>query len=255
VRTGFSISVGLVLGLSFFLLGHEQKDINARVGFIFISMFFIAVINTSLAMSYATANRGSFYREKSSGMVTPWVYGASILSAELPWILLNCTVFMILHYFLGGLEYDAARFFKHYFILFLTFSFAFSFGFFLSVMVPNASLAQVLISSLNPLFSMFAGFTIVRGQIPDYWIWIHWMDPYRWMLEALIVDQFEGVPYHCGNGELQDGVCPITNGDQVVKRFTLHAGWYGQDVAVVIGFILFLQILSFIGLRFVHHSK
>jgi len=250
------VFVGLVLGTVFCRLGHEQKDIQPRISAMFIAAFFLAAISMNMALPFYAQQRAVFYREKSSGMFHPFVYVISILSAEFPYLILNSIVFTCCFYWLVNLESGAGTFFKTWLIIFLGLVFCVNYSFFFSILMPDPQLALIVIGSSNPIFSMFAGYMIARPSIPPYWIWVYWLNPFRYVLEAIVVTQMKDVPFYCLEDELIDGVvCPITNGNQILANYGLHADWYGLDVGVVCAFAGFFFVLSLIAIKFVNHTN
>jgi len=255
MRLFFAVFVGLVLGLIFFRLGHEQKDIQPRVATMFIAAFFLAAISMSMALPFYAQQRAVFYRERASGMFHPFVYVISIILAEFPYVFLNSIVFTCCFYWLTNMENTAGAFFRTYLIIFLAIAFCVSFSFFFSILMPDAQLALVVISSFNPIFSMFAGFMISRPAIPPYWIWLYWINPFRYVLEAIVVVQMENVPFYCTQSELVDGFCSITNGNQILSTYGWKSSWYWIDVGAVCGFTGLFYLLSLVAIRFVNHTN
>ncbi len=39
----------------------------------------------------------------------------------------------------------------------------------------------------------FNGFLIPRESIPGYFIWIHYLSPFKYMFEALMLNEFDGL--------------------------------------------------------------
>jgi len=254
-RLFFAVMVGLVLGLAFFRLGHSQKDIQPRLTILYIGVFFMTATTTNMAMAFFFQQRPVFYRERSSGMYAPFIYVLSLYISEIPYILVNTSIYFVIQYFLANLELSAEAFFYTWLMNVLFITFGVVNGMFFSVMLPNIALASVLVSSMNSLMSMFGGLTIARPEIPPYWIWVHWIDPFRYIFEGSVVSQFKNVPFYCKESELKDGVCPTTNGNQVLTAFGLHKNWFPLDACVVSAMILFLMALTLFFMGRKNHAQ
>lgn len=64
------------------------------------------------------------------------------------------------------------------------------------MLMPNAQLAQLIGGLLSPLFIMMSGLQITPSNITPFWLWLYWISPVRYVLEALAVTVFycEGCP-------------------------------------------------------------
>ncbi len=52
--------------------------------------------------------------------------------------------------------------------------------------------SAVLGGMLVTFISLFCGFMIKAQDFPDFWIFMYWLDPLHYVLEGLVVTQFNG---------------------------------------------------------------
>lgn len=45
---------------------------------------------------------------------------------------------------------------------------------------PTVQTAQILVSTLNPIFATFSGFTIIPSDIPSFWKFLYYGTPLHW---------------------------------------------------------------------------
>lgn len=55
---------------------------------------------------------------------------------------------------------------------------------FISQVLPDAQVAQTVAGPLGSLFSLFAGFLISPANIPDGWLFAHYLSPLHYVLEV-----------------------------------------------------------------------
>ena len=125
-------------------------------------------------------------------------------------------------YFLVGLalnqgDASVASYFLFMLILFIS---AWTSGLFFSVYsscIQTVTSAQALLAVTLILMLLFCGFTVQPDVIPDYFIWIYWMNYFSWLFRAVVVNEFDSGRYNqlinLPTGEV------ITEGEAVLIRF------------------------------------
>ncbi|CAM9162161.1 unnamed protein product [Heterosigma akashiwo] len=51
-------------------------------------------------------------------------------------------------------------------------------------------------------FFLFSGFFIPRSDIPPYWIWIHWISPFKYSYDALTTNILKAIDTAAAEAEL-----------------------------------------------------
>ncbi|OWZ18228.1 Pleiotropic drug resistance protein transporter, partial [Phytophthora megakarya] len=62
--------------------------------------------------------------------------------------------------------------------------------FFMAAVTPDMHIAKPVSMVSIFTFVVFAGFVVPKNQIPDYFVWIYWLDPIAWCLRAVAVSQY-----------------------------------------------------------------
>lgn len=111
-----------------------------------------------------------------------------------------------------------------------------------------------------------AGFIITRPNIPDYWIWMYYINIFHYPLEALVTNEMENNWFDCPNGKGAVSVyipsanatklyCPITNGQQMLRGVDFEEDFKFADMGITIGFWAAAIIACYLALRFIRHIK
>ena len=264
-RFGRSIMMGIIIGTLFLQLKTNQRGANDRFGLLF---FILIIMGTSAnnAVASIVGGRAVFYREQAAGAYRAATYLISIIVTEVPITLATSLLLSTVIYFLSHLSYTAHQYFFFAWMVFLYGMLTMAFVTFISLVTPNGEVAAALVGVFTSLFSLFAGFIITRPNIPNYWIWMYYINLMHYPLEAIVVNEFHGKTFTCPHNKgavevfipqanITRAYCPITSGDQVLKGFDFHPNHKLPDMGITIAFWFAMVILSFLALRFVRHIK
>ncbi len=105
-------------------------------------------------------------------------------------------------YFISGLQYEADKFWIFFALYLLANLISLVVVYTLCFSAPNIAVGNVMAGLVFTVLSMFAGFLIARDKIPDYWIWLHYLDVNMYPIEALLINEVKGMDFHCSNSEL-----------------------------------------------------
>uniref|UniRef100_K3W805 ABC transporter domain-containing protein n=1 Tax=Globisporangium ultimum (strain ATCC 200006 / CBS 805.95 / DAOM BR144) TaxID=431595 RepID=K3W805_GLOUD len=185
------IVVVLVMGLLNATTFYQFDAINMQVvmGIIFTSIMFLSLGQASQIPTYLSA-RDIFYKQRGANFFRTTSYVLANSLSQIPLATAETIIFGSLVYWMCGFVSKAAEFILFEVIL-LTTNVAFGAWFFFTAAAAKNGDTANPISMVSVLcFMIFAGFIIVKPQIPDYFIWIHWINPVSWALRALAVNQY-----------------------------------------------------------------
>jgi len=261
--------MGFVFGTLFFQLATDQSGATNRVAIFFLSLIFIC-FSSSYKIQLLIKSRSSFFRETTANMYRGWVFYVTQLLADAAVFIPRATIFTIMVYFLSGLNLEdgGARFFLCWigvilvFFLGLTIAESCAFG------LPNEQIGLGVFTLLMTIQSLFAGFLVKEANIPDYWVWLYYINSVRYPLSFFCVNELDGLDVSCpGNegavpvfvssnsscvGQLNDPncfryYCPITSGNDVLDQFnmTQSVGFYLAITVVFVGGLRLINIMLF----------
>ena len=197
--------------------------------------------------------RVTFYREKAAGMYTTNMYGLAYMLAEIPYLIPNVLLFVIISFFGSDVGDSFERFFEHalpfwLFVVMCTFL-----SHTVTAISPNYDIANALGPGIATWFSSLAGFYLPKPDIPAAYIWLYWINPFRYTYESMIITMFDGKTFTCN----PDHKVPCTssvNYTEVLNFMGMAEGqsiewWYWFDQMVVAVYVLVWIIAAFICLR------
>ena len=161
---------------------------------------------------------------------------------QLPITLVEIAVYAPIVYFVAGFYLSASGFFTFYLVLWsVRVSMATLFrlaAFFLTSPVACSAATSIFLS----VGVIFNGFVLVSYQIPDYLIWILWLNPVAWAVRALSISELTSPAWSApavADPSVSEGVYVLQTYGFYTEKY-----WIWLGVAALWGFTLVYSALS-----------
>ncbi|TMW61661.1 hypothetical protein Poli38472_010724 [Pythium oligandrum] len=210
----------------------DPKDPQVVLGIVFGSVLFFG-LSQAAQMPVYISDREIFYRQRAANFYRSSSYVVANVIAQIPVSLVEAIIFGSIVYWMCGFIATAAGFFTFLLLLFLT-SLAFTSLFFLmSAASPDLHVAEPISMVSVLFFVLFGGFVMTKDQIPDYFIWIYWMNPIAWGVRGLAINQYRNDKFDVcefgGTNYCND--YGMKMGEYTLGLFAVESGkewlWYG----------------------------
>ncbi|RLN43588.1 hypothetical protein BBJ28_00025256, partial [Nothophytophthora sp. Chile5] len=250
-RFFMSIVLGLLNASTFYQF--NEVDAQLVMGIAYVAVNFVSLGQAAQVPTFM-AIREVFNKQRGANFFRTSSFVLATSVSQIPLAVIETLIFGSIMYWMCGLVLTAGGFLLFELMLFLI-SMAFAaWFFFLAVACADLNVANP-ISMLSLLFfTMFAGFVIPMGQIPDYLIWLYWISPLAWGIRALAVNQYtdtrfavceyQGVDY-CGTYGMTMSEYSLSSFDVPTERFWL---WYG--IVFLVGVYLFFMVTAWFVLEY-----
>ncbi|KYQ91324.1 ABC transporter G family protein [Tieghemostelium lacteum] len=268
-----SIVMGLILGSLYWNLSTSQADANNRSGLIFFALLFI-VFGGFGAIAVLFEQREVFYIQKDGKYYRTFSFFISLIFSEIPISFLETVIFVVLVYWMCGLQANAEKFIYFFLLCFVSDIQSQSFFKMVTAFSPNAIIASVLAPAMMAPFLLFSGFMVPKPSIKGWYIWLYWISPIKYGFEGLMSNEHHGNHYTCTDSELMpprilpnfaapypEGFnstqfCPYTDGDQFLDNLGMpQNNWFKWiDLLVVFAFGALYSILMYFFLKKVHYD-
>jgi ABC-type multidrug transport system permease subunit len=271
VRFIFMIVIAVLYGTVFYQLTYtDPSGLQSRIALIYSTTIFSGVVSMQSVIPVLSSERAVYYRERSSNTYAVLPYAFSFTFAELPYLILTSSIFVIIMYFLVGLNNNFGDLFFYCLVFTLFTIFQVYFGQFLAVVMPTNQVAALTGSALITLWNLFCGFLIPKESIPEFWIWMYWLSPTRYVIEALEASQFY-CDYKYPNGSTNPNTtCPLVtnfvtyaNGtvvpqvepvwEYVYDAYSFNYDFRWWDVVILGAMIATVRVAKFFGFKYVSH--
>ncbi|KDO26429.1 hypothetical protein SPRG_08232 [Saprolegnia parasitica CBS 223.65] len=230
------VSMVLIMGLLYGLIFYDMDTSQAQVvfGMVFSAIMFIAIGQASQVPTFF-ASRAIFYKQRGAHFYRTASYVLSTTLAQIPFAIGESIVFGSLVYWMTGFVAETSAFLVFLCALVLANMTFATWFFFISSAAPNLLMAQPLTFLSVLLYVLFAGFMIAKDSIPDYCIWIFWINPLTWCFRALAVNQYASDEFQqCSYGGIE--YCERTGMNMGTYQLHLY-GFTADRIWIVYGFL------------------
>ncbi|KIW86022.1 hypothetical protein Z517_01416 [Fonsecaea pedrosoi CBS 271.37] len=251
-------SMALIIGSIFYGTINDTNSFFAKSSVIFSAVLLNALIAVT-EINRLYDQRPIVEKQASYAFYHPFTEALATVVADLPVQLLTAVVFNVVLYFLSGLRREAAQFFIFFLFAFLT-RMAMM-GLFRTIGAATKTVTQALaIAAVFVLaIVIYTGFTIPRPNMHPWFKWLSWCNPVAFAFEALLVNEFHGRQFPCGNfvpaypnlvGDTF--ICSVpgaivgqstVSGDTYLEksyRYSYSHTW--RNLGIVIAFLIFFMI-------------
>lgn len=195
-----NIVIGVVFGLIYLRMGHNQKSIGDRVGILFFLLLgqamgamlpaltvcmktrlaelyvflflFLLYLVTFVVTTVVPQEKKVVNRERRAGMYQVSAYYLSKWAVEFPMQVGFPIVFGTIVYFLIGLQPVFSKYVLYQVVNILEAMCAEAMGIVVSVIVPDSNTAMSIGRIIQVVFMLFGGLYQNLGTIPPYFVWI-----------------------------------------------------------------------------------
>ncbi|KAL0211615.1 hypothetical protein RCL1_005241 [Eukaryota sp. TZLM3-RCL] len=115
-----------------------------------------------------------------------------------------------------------------------------SLGLLITAITGDTHTSLVITPNVLVLLMLFSGFFLTLDNVPAYFAWVPPISYIRWAFNAALISEFRGVEFTCTpEEELPGGLCPITQGEQVLAL--LGIGTFSIFVSIVFLITMYVQ--------------
>lgn len=251
-KTAQFFTIAILVGVSFLQLGFTQSGIQNRYGAIYF-LVVGQVFGHSLASTLTFAEeRAVFLREKASRSYSLLPFFLAKSTVEFPMDAIITFLQSLIVYYLMGFQPDFVHFLIFFLIMFVQGLVGQSIGVCVSSVVDSKELGGVLAPVSFAPFILFTPYAITSSSVPNYYIWIKVLSPFWWSMQAMAINEFDGLTLTCSADELAQtvgGQCPYTTGRAALKAYDISANDMWSSIGILIAITVGLRIIAFCALK------
>ncbi|OWZ13377.1 Pleiotropic drug resistance protein transporter, partial [Phytophthora megakarya] len=181
------IIVALLYGSTFYQVPPTKAQV--ALGVLFQSVVFLGFGQAAQIPTYCEA-REIFYKQRGANFIRTPAYVVANSLSQIPWILAETLVFGSIVYYMCGFRSSVAAFVIFEILILLTLLVFAAWFFFITAVSPNLHIAKPVAMVTVLFFVIFAGFIVPKDEIPDYFVWIYWINPIAWCVRGFAVNQY-----------------------------------------------------------------
>ncbi|KAJ2807831.1 ATP-binding cassette transporter snq2 [Coemansia helicoidea] len=261
-RVIYNAIFAAIVGTLFLDLPTTSDGAFTRGGVLFFALLFNS-LTAQAEIPKAIEGREVVYKHKSFAMYHPAALSLAQIVVDLPFILLQVTVFSLILYFAAGLGRTAGQFFA--FLLFLAIGCMCLTAFFrlLGNVSPNADIAHTLSGICLLFMILYTGYLQPPNSMHGWFVWIYWINPLAYGFKALMANEFRPLELRCaglnlvpsgpGYDSVANQVCTLQGAvpgqlyvrgrDYLAASYQFYVKDQWKDFAAVLAFWLLFVIL------------
>ncbi|CAD1478813.1 unnamed protein product, partial [Heterotrigona itama] len=193
VRLLQTVMVSLLVGIVYFNQRLDQDGVMNINGALFIFLTNMTFQNVFAVISVFCTELPIFLREHRNGMYRTDVYFLCKTLAEAPIFIAVPLLFTVIAYPMIGLYPGIDHFFITAGIVALVANVSTSFGYLISCVSSNLSMALSIGPPVIIPFLLFGGFFLNTASVPIYFEWFSYLSWFRYGNEALLINQWSEV--------------------------------------------------------------
>ncbi|GAB9464973.1 Atp-binding protein [Globisporangium polare] len=246
------IIMGLLYGSTFYQF--DPINIQVVIGTMFQAVLFLSLGQASQIPTFMAA-REVFYKQRGANFFRTSAYVLACSVSQIPIAVGESVIFGSLVYWMCGFVANVEAYFIYLIVVLLT-NLAFAaWFFFLAAIAPDLHIAKPLAMITVLFFVLFAGFIVAKSQMPDYFIWIYWINPIAWCLRAVAVNQYRSPTFEvCKYGNVD--YCATTGkasmGEYYLGLYDIPSekAWVWNGMLFMIACYIFFMFLGYMTLEY-----
>lgn len=206
----------------------------SMVGAMYFVTFMQMLLNFLPTVIIFQGEKPIFIRERAGNMYDIWVYATTKMFAEIPIMLFNPALLLVLIYFAIGFCNYISEFAQFYLILALMTQAAAAMGYFLSSAFNSETAAVAFVPIINMPLSLLGGYMInlksIKGKYPQAIIeWVQYISPVRYCFNGLMQSQWNTYCNNPPNGlSANVNACGSAVNGVTIKKSLI--GFYGTTL-------------------------
>ncbi|KAK9233726.1 ABC-2 type transporter-domain-containing protein [Lipomyces kononenkoae] len=186
----------LITGSLFYNAPNNSAGLFVKSG----SLFFSLLYNSLLAMSEVTesfSGRPVLIKHKSFAYFHPAAFCIAQIAADIPVILFQVTIFLVVLYFMVGLTATASAFFTTWIVVIATTMCMTALFRAVGAAFTTFDAASKVSGFLISAAIMYTGYMIQKPQMHPWFVWIYWIDPLAYGFQSLLANEFHHKQIPC----------------------------------------------------------
>lgn len=246
VRLIMYTGLAFLIGFMYWDLGnsHGAEDVVSRVALLFYVAAFMVFMSIAV-LPFFVFERGVFLRERANGWYSVFAYVPALWAMSMPGIALISIVSTLLIVLPSGLN----NFGTFFLCLFLSLCGAEAYMAVVAALVPHYIIGIAVGAATYGFFMLCEGFMIIKSDIPDYFIWGHYIGFHTYSFRPFMVNEFEPIKTFDSP--------QFPSGRGVLAFYEMDPDDYPiwKDLVVLVGYTVLLQIIFSLILHFKHTGK
>lgn len=249
-----SVLIGILIGTVFLHIGTSQESVSRRGPVLFFCCINQGILAALLTINSFPSERVLVLRERAAGTYYVSAYFLAKTSAESFNAVVAPIVFTITVYFLIGLQTVGSKVIIFMIFMILCSLSATSLALAISTWCRTTDMSVAVLPLVLEIARLFGGFFLPPVKLPTYFNWLDALSYVKYTYMGISLNELSDLELYCKPNEyrMDNGIqtCPITKGQQTIDALGLDMLTLGQNIGILISYIVIARFIAFLGLRF-----
>ncbi|PVH93264.1 hypothetical protein DM02DRAFT_241565 [Periconia macrospinosa] len=253
----------LVIGSEYFDVSTNAQGAFTRGGLLFFALMANGWLQFPELFN-AHTNRPVLERQAALHMYRPSAVALARVLIDIPLIMFQVLIFVIVFYFMAGLQIEAGKFFFFWLVTILSTACFSNLLRMFAYFVPTLDDCFRFGGTGSTITILFSGFLVRTKDMKPYFGWLQYLSPMGYAYESVFVNEFSGLNLDCGGGLVPDvpganpdyQICMVIGakegqqaipGLQYAEANGLYLAHKWRNVGILVAFIGAYVIISMIG--------
>lgn len=240
-----ALTAGLIIGTIFMNVRNDQRQIalQTRIGFFAFTLTFL-LSSTTEGLPIFLQERRIFMRETTRGAYRVSSYVISNTIVFLPFLLMVGLLYTTPVYWLVGLRQNIDGFLYFALVVWMVVLMSNALTACFSALVPNFIMGTSIIAGLMGSFFLFSGYFISKENIPNYWIFMHYISLFKYPFECFMINEYGGKGgRRCL--ERERGECSLY-AYEFLRQQGLQESHKWSNLLIMLAFVIGYRVLCFL---------
>jgi ABC-type multidrug transport system ATPase subunit/ABC-type multidrug transport system permease subunit len=247
-----SIMFGLLLSSVFSNIGIFQSSIKKRLPSLFFITINQSLIGINTTINVLSSDLDVVRKERMSGLYTASEYFIAKTLVESIIQIPMTIIFGSITYWLIGFQHDTIKFLIYLLLLVLCNQAAISVAFLLGSVFRKQNSVNFVLPFSCEFARLFGGWFLSPKDIPHYFKFIDFLSYVKYGFVGLSLNELTDLQLQCNPDELNNNICPITNGEQLIEKNGYNEYSIFQCIYMLLIFSFVCRCLSYIVIKFKH---
>jgi ABC-type multidrug transport system ATPase subunit len=207
IKQGSTLVQALIGGSLFYNAPANTSGLFMKGG----TVFFALLYNALLAMSEVTdsfAGRPILAKHKNFAFYNPAAFCIAQITSDVPILFVQVTIFLVVLYWMAGLQATASAFFTCWFVVYLASFVMTAFFRMIGAAFSTFDDASKMSGFAIGTLITYTGYMIPKPDMHPWFVWIYWIDPLAYGFESLLSNEFKDTTIPCANNNLIPNYLP-----------------------------------------------
>jgi len=248
-----TVIMAVLFAVAYLQIGTGQSSTVRRQPILFFYCVNQGTFGAMMVINSFPAERALMLRERAAGTYYASAYFCAKVLVDWLFMLPTPLLFTGISYFIIGLQPEPGKFFITLVLMILCNLCATGLALMVSAICKTTDMSVTVLPLALEVSRLFGGFYLSPADLPDYFSWLDALSYVKYAYVGSSLNELQGLTLSCTDAQVSAGTC-IRTGEETIDKLGLDYISIGGCIGVLIGYLAFVILISYIAVRFIKTS-